>query len=197
MKYNMIIACMVLSFISCSTEQIFTDKDQQVDFKQYQTFAWYARPVNEPAQAGFDNQILESNIKNYTSAELKLRELKVDIDSPDLIMDYQLMVKQKMQREQVPIYNNHPYNYGFYNPYRPYAPNYYYAPQILGYQTEEIPYTEGTLIVTATDRKSNRIVWRGWSVGTVVDEQTYENDLQRDIQKIMKNFPIAVQHASK
>jgi hypothetical protein len=188
MKSLIPFVCFLLLFSGCATEQYYYDMDSSADFNAYKTFAWYAHQPETYKNPGFDNQILESNIKNYTSGELKRRGFKVDLDSPDVVFDYTLMIEKKNRQEQQPIYA-HPYNYGYYNPYRPLQDPYSYPNYITGYQTVNIPYNEGTLIINMIDHRTNRLVWRGWSVATVTDEMTYESELHLDIMKIMQKFP--------
>jgi hypothetical protein len=85
----------------------------------------------------------------------------------------------------------HPYNYNGYNPYinNVYVPP---TPYIVGYSTQDIPYQEGTLTVIMIDRKTNRLIWKGWAIGTVTDEATYEWELHGDIHRIFNRFPLKV-----
>lgn len=79
-----------------------------------------------------------------------------------------------------------------YNTMRPYGYNNtpYYQQQPM-YQQQQVTYDEGTLLVDVIDRKANQLIWRGWSVGTLTDEAALESELQGDIRKIFKKYPIA------
>jgi Domain of unknown function (DUF4136) len=190
-KKMLSIAIIAMACNACSTYDIASDKDNAVDFSKYKTFAWYAKDPQSFKNNQFDNQIIESNIKNFVSAELKKKGLVVDIDNPDILLDYNLMIQKKTEQVQNPIYS-HPYNYGFYNPYRINMTPFAYPPMIVGYRIQNIPYKEGTLTISAVDRNTNKLIWRGWSVGTLTDVQSYESDLHRDIHQILKKYPIAV-----
>jgi len=184
------VVCVVLlvAMASCAG-QIYSDRDSAYPFTQIKTFAWYPKNPVDFKSSEFDNQIIESNIKNIASAELKRRGLKVSIDSPDVILDYQIMIEQKVETVQTPVYNS-PYNYGYNNPYRPSPVAINTAPYISGYTTQQIPYNEGTLTILMIERKSNRMIWRGWSESTVTDGQTYESEMHEDIIDIFKRFPL-------
>ena len=54
----------------------------------------------------------------------------------------------------------------------------------------EVPYKEGTLTILVIDRKTNSLVWKGWAVGTVTDEQPYQRQLENSIKRIFKTFPV-------
>ena len=184
-----LVICTTTLLISCTVFNVGTDQDNSIDFKQYKTFAWYAKDPTTIKNDQFDNQILESNIKNIVSAELKKRGYKVDIDSPDVLLDFDIMIEKKTDQQQVPIYS-YPYNYGYYNPYRPSNNPYLYQQRIVGYQTQNIPYKDGTLTLSMIDRKTSRLVWRGWGEGVVTDVQLYESQLPKGIDEIFKNFPV-------
>ena len=174
---------------SCAVLNVGSDQDNTIDFKQYKTFAWYAKDPTSLKNDQFDNQIIESNIKNLVSAELKRRGYIVDIDSPDVLLDYNIMIEKKVDQQQAPVYY-HPYNYGYYNPYRPLNTPYAYQQNVIGYQTQNIPYKDGTLTLSMVDRKTNRLIWRGWGEGVVTDAQVYESQLPKGIDEIFNEFPI-------
>jgi hypothetical protein len=193
-------------FAGCATVDIYSDYDHTADFTSHKTFAWIPNPDQPYKNNQFNNQIVESNIKNYASKEMQILGYTVDIDSPDLLIEYNLMIEKKTTTVQTPIYNNqyysypypyynHPYNYDmqrspYYDNYRRYAYGYQQQmPYIIGYRTDQIPYTEGTLTISVIDRKTNKMIWRGWSVGTVTDPQSYEAELQKDIHKIFEKYP--------
>ena len=194
-KANLIM--LTLSIVSCASSEIFTDSDTSINMSKYQSFAWYPVSNEEFANNEFNNQIVENNIKTEASSQLQQKGYIADIDSPDIIFEYHIMVEKKTRQEQQPVYNNNPYNYrnmGNYNPNwrnnnQNNINNFNNAPYIVGYKTVEIPYEEGTFTINAIDRRTNRLVWRSWAVGTVVDPLQYENDIKRDIQRIFKNFP--------
>jgi hypothetical protein len=192
------IGLVILNLFSCASSEIFTDSDTSVNISRYQSFAWYPVSNEELANNAFNNQIIENNIKTEASSLIQQKGYVANIDSPDIIFEYHIMVEKKIRQEQQPIYNNNPYNYrnmGNYNPnWR--GPNlnninnFNNAPYIIGYKTLDIPYEEGTFTINGIDRRTNRLVWRGWAVGTIVDPMQYEDDIKRDIQRIFKNFPL-------
>jgi len=61
---------------------------------------------------------------------------------------------------------------------------------VVGYNTQQVPYTEGTLVIEVIDRKTNQLVWKGWSVGTLNNEEDLEQQLPKDIRKIFTKYPV-------
>ena len=183
-----LMAFVAILFFGCALMNVGYDQDNTVDFKQYKKFAWYIKDPTAFKYDEFDNQILESNIKNLVSGELKKRGYIVSVENPDLLLDYELMIERKVNQVQTPVYS-HPYNYGYGYPNRP-GTFYNNSSVIIGYQTQNIPYKDGTLTISMVDRKTNKLVWRGWGEEIVTDAQTYESQLPEGISEIFKQFPL-------
>ncbi|HSZ71732.1 MAG TPA: DUF4136 domain-containing protein [Cytophagaceae bacterium] len=202
---------------SCAPTMVSSDYSRSTDFRNYKTFAWLPKTHDSQNDSQFDNQIVETNIKNLGSGELKSRGYTVDVDQPDLLIDFYVTVANKVEHVSTPVYG-YAYNYNNYNNYNgnynnPYRNNIYsngnsyynnnsylnnnMTTTIVGYKTQDIPYEEGTLTIVILDRKTNELVWKGWSVGTVTDESSFEYELPSDIRRLFKQFPVPVIPAPK
>ena len=178
----------VLLLACCAGPSVFSDHDEAADFSHYKTFAWLPHPDVGFKNSQYDNHIVESNVKNFANQEMLARGYVIDLDSPDLLLEYRVEVEMKQETEERPVYA-YPYNYMWYDPfYRPYIFGYAPPPYVVGYQTRDISYKEGTLTISAIDRKKNRLVWRGWAV-SFSDPTKYEVKLKEDIKKIFKKYP--------
>lgn len=189
------IQAIIMLFISaCATSDIYSDRDETVPISHYQTFAWFPTPADSFQDSPFNNQIVEHNVKSRSTEILMAKGYKPDVDTPDVIFEYQIHIQHKIRQEQQPVYN-YAYNYRNYQPYyNPYWRNnnfnaYNNAPYVVGYKTVDVPYEEGTITISAIDRKLNRLVWRGWAVVTVVDPEQYEQEIKHDLLKIFERFP--------
>lgn len=189
---------------SCAATSISSDYSRSVNFKEYKTFAWLPKTHDPQNDGPFDNQIVETNIKNLGSGELKSRGYKIDVSEPDLLIDFYVDVANKIEHVTNPVYS-YPYNYNgnFARPYNnnlySYRNSYYNnnsyintMPTVVGYTTQDIPYEEGTLTILIIDRKTNTLVWKGWSVGSVTDESSFEYELPSDMRRLFKEFPVPV-----
>ena len=187
---------------SCAPTAIFSDYNRSLDFKTYKTFAWLPKTHDPKNDGPFDNQIVETNIKNLGSGELKSRGYKVDTNAPDLLIDFYVDVANKVDHVSTPVYG-YAYNYngnfsGAYNNNMYSYRNSYYgnnsylntAPVVVGYTNQDIPYEEGTLTILIIDRKTNTLIWKGWSVGSVTDESSFEYELPSDMKRLFKEFPV-------
>lgn len=62
-------------------------------------------------------------------------------------------------------------------------------PMIVGYNTKQIPFKEGTVTISILDRSNNRLAWRGWSVSCIMDPYNFKENLETKIHAIFKRFP--------
>jgi hypothetical protein len=178
---------------SCTSVQIYSDYDRTIDFNHYKTYAWITK--SDSAKNLFNNQIVEKNLKYYTDQEMAARGYKMDAQSPDVLLEYHITSQKKSYTTSTPIYNNstfynNPYYYN--NGGNWYSRPYYFnnTPNIIGYNYQQVEYNEGTLLLDIVDRKLNQLVWRGWSVGTLNDVQTFEVELSGDIHQIFQKYPV-------
>ena len=186
--YLPILLIVTLIAASCSSVQVYSDADKSVNFSGYKTYAWMQRP-DSIDDLFYRNQLVDNNIKRFTNMELQARGLTVDTVQPDILVEYHSAVQDKMQNVTTPVYAN-PYPFYGYAPFG-YPYGYYYNyPYIVGYNTQQMPYTQGTLVIDVIDRKKNQLIWRGWSVGTLTDEQALEAELPNDIHRVFKKYPV-------
>jgi hypothetical protein len=184
---------MLLWLAGCASVQTYSDLDKSSDFSRFHTYAWIQR--SDSVQSIFySNQLVEKNIRYYTEEQLRLRGYVKDTTNPDLLLEYHTMVEKKHQTVSDPVYSTPSYAYNpFYGPFgysSTYPYSYYNTPYLIGYNVKEIDYNEGTLVIDVIDRKKNQLIWRGWSVGSVSDQQDLEKELPKDIRKIFKKYPV-------
>ncbi|HXA02686.1 MAG TPA: DUF4136 domain-containing protein [Cytophagaceae bacterium] len=218
------ISLVLLIFLfSCATVQIYSDYDRTADFKKFKTFAWLHRS-DSVHNYWYDNQLIEKNVKFYVTSEMKARGYILDINNPDLILEYHSTAKKEHYTVSNPIYsnqtnnnngfnnngfnnngfnnngfNNNGFNNNFnqqpYNPNRPYAYN--NTPYVVGYNQQQVEYNEETLIIDVVDKSINQLIWRGWAVGSISDEQDLEEQLPNDIKKIFLKYPVPLPQTPK
>ena len=190
----------ILLFQSCAVFKTSFEIDKSVNFSNYKTFAWLVKqPVTYENNFLYDT--LDNHIKSIVSKELFNRGLQVDTANPDLILDFNLKIDQKIAERQVPQYG-HPHNYekgyrhhGYKYEYQNMNPNNYNAysqrEEIVGYETVGVELEkERTLSIMVIDLDSNKLVWKGCGIEIVSNLNTYEKDIKKGIPEIFKNFPI-------
>ncbi len=188
MKTYLPIAIVAFIALSCSSVQVYTDYDKSAPFASYKTFAWLPRP-DSVQDLFYRNELVDNNIKLYTNREMQYRGYVIDTVQPDLLLEYHSVVQDRMQNITMPVYAN-PYPFYGYSPFGYYPYGYYGGSYVVGYNTQQIPYTQGTLVIDIVERKKNQLIWRGWSVGVLTDEQALEAELPRDIHRIFNKYPV-------
>jgi hypothetical protein len=152
----------------------------RTNLSNYRTFAWMP-PARNADQAG-NNLAADAKIKDAATTALKEKGLALSQRDPDLIVSYSSIVGTGSRTYYYPTYGGLGYYGGFYPGfgmsfgyggwgwggfYRPY----YYAfgsPFMYGgMMASRENYKEGTLIVDLIDRRTRKIVWRGFGVGEV------------------------------
>jgi hypothetical protein len=198
MKNASVYIILILAITSaCSSVGTFSDRDRAANFATYKTFSWLPNPHDSFANELFSSVIIETNVKNYVNKEMQDRGYTIDVDSPDLILEYNVDIERKATVETAPMHQ-YPYNYNWsYNPnydsyfgYRFNSKGQPVKAPYESYTTDPIPYSEGSISISVIDRKTNKLVWRGWSTGTVIDPTTYRTNLERDIHTIFMEYPV-------
>src|ERR1035437_3981696 len=103
----------ILLLFGCS---LYTDisvtADGEADFSKYQTFAWLPDDT-DTANSPYNNEIIRNNIRNYFGHSFSERGYRVDLDTPDVLL--QLVIVSNKKEKEV-IYPTYPRIY-YYCPY--------------------------------------------------------------------------------
>lgn len=193
MKRSVYLGLMValLSGLSaCSSYDYYTAAINKTNLSSYHTFAWM------PPEGTTNNKadIADAKIKDAATNALVMKGLQLSQRNPDLVVNYTTKVGTGSRTNYYsPYYGGYPgfgygygygfgYGYGWGGGYRGYynafgSPFSYYGG--LTYAEKE-HYKEGTLIIDLIDRRTRKIVWRGFGVGEV------HNNPQKTIDDLPK-----------
>lgn len=138
----LILICSIL--VSCRTVYVASDQVRGTDFSTYRSYAWL--PFKDTSASLYNNDVVKENIRQVMNAELRARGTVYEENNPDFLVQVSLRSEEK---EEIRSY---------YNPHPWYWPPYGYRPQ-----QEQINYTKNTIIIDMIDKKSNQLVWRGWT----------------------------------
>jgi len=178
-----LILFVLLSTIRCAT----TDMDRSVDFNQYKTFTWGKSTVSvqNPSYRG---GLIDKQIKNTVESEFSKKGIVYNKKNPDFVVSYQTYTENKQQSTA----GNYPYPY--YYPYRfaPFGYGWGWGMPYAwggGYPSRMYTYTEGTLIIDITDRKTNELVWRGSVKGELTNIANVRKQIEKGVHAILKKYP--------
>ena len=171
--------------ISCGTTA-HVEKDDAVNFKKYKTYSW----VNEKEKSLKDrhsNNLIDSHVKAAVAKELQKNGWVETKSAPQVLLDYDIMVEDNVKKENNPLYSR-PFNRYYYNPVTRRITSFYYPSQLMGFESSEIPYKEGTLTLHMIDNSTNKLIWQGWSTDEVANRNISTRELNSRVKAILKKF---------
>jgi hypothetical protein len=178
------LASSVLGFTGCATgPDVRAEYDHSVDFSRYHTFAFF-EPLGTD-RSGYES-IVSQYLKAATRQELEARGLRYDETAPQLRVNFNAKLSEKLRTYQsgsslgVGYYG---YRGGYYSPWAAY-PN----------QESVSPYTEGTLNIDLVDASRKKMVWEGVAVGTVTQNnlQNLQPTINTAVRAAFTKFPVSI-----
>ena len=171
----------VALFSSCSSVQVVSDYDNEVNFSEYNTYAFYKTGIDKAQISDLDKK----RILRAIETEMAARGF-VKSENPDVLVSI-----FTREREQVDVYN-YPYGWGwgwggYWGGY--WGPGWgwggYWGPSVSSY-------TEGSLYIDLIDATSRQLVWQGKGVGTLSSSKKIEKKEQRIqefVAEILQQYP--------
>lgn len=186
------IITILLSVTGCNIYySIYTDYDRTVDFTKYKSFAWL--PDMDTTKTIYNNDIIRSNTRNYFAYEFAERGFRIDVDSPDVLLE--LKVTNALKGEYMDVPYTVPSWY-LCNPYYQSCPPIYYYRYPYSYNyniiyvTEYREYVEGCITLNVIDRKQNKLVWTGSAKGSLYNPDYAEDNLYPAVYQMLNKFPV-------
>ena len=161
---------LAFSLNACSPLVVKHDFDPDADFAAYRSFAWLPDPPADPdADPPHRSPLLGKDVRRAVNRTLDELGLQKDLDAPDLLVAYHSRLRR---RRDVDVYT-----YGYWAP-----------------RAEDVDqYHEDVLILDFVDRRTNRLVWRGWSVETfdpyAPDSRRQRRRVAQAVEEILKRYP--------
>jgi hypothetical protein len=162
--------------------------DTTVDLRQYQTFN-FASPLGTD-QSGYQS-ILSQNLKRATQAQLEARGLRLDEANPQLIVNFNARLDDKMRVSTTPA-PTMTMGMGMGRGYYGYRGGMYGTWPMYQDQTTVSQYKEGTLNIDIVDAGRKQLVWEA----VVTDKFTEKkrDNIGKTVDDYMKaafkKFPI-------
>jgi len=186
-------AVCILAVMSCRTSAEYSYIKKEVDFSQYETYAYLPTVDSTESQSLYDNEIVLERVRASVNEQLQERGFSPDPENADILVHIHKMFEEETQNIRTPVYDSYQYYYpgfrlGYWNPY--YYTYYNRVPYVYGsYEIEEVEYTEGTIIIDVIDSENNNLIWRGWSED-VTRTAYFVEDIRNYVKNIFDNFPV-------
>lgn len=164
--------------------------DKSVDLRQYSTFAW-ADPIGTD-QNGYQS-ILSQALKASTQQHLEARGLRYDPASPQLIVNFNASLDDKMKVSTMSTPTmGMTMGRGFGGGYYGYRRGVYSAWPQYQDQTTVHQYKEGTLNIDIVDQARKQLVWEAVVTDSITQKK--RDNIQKTVDDYMKaafkKFPI-------
>ena len=164
-KYAIIAALTAIIFMTgCSTVQVETDYNREVDFSKYKSYRWIPHVKGTEDNPLMNDPLIEGHVKSAVNAEMATKGFtKIEEGHPDFLMAYYFTA-----RNRVDVTHYYGYWYSHPNVYQ---------------------YKEGTLIIDIVDRVDKQLIWRGWATGVLEDRSRINDQINHSVQKLMRKYP--------
>ncbi|KKO49631.1 hypothetical protein VT06_05405 [Arsukibacterium sp. MJ3] len=177
------VALIAATLAACSSGPIVrSDKAANVDFSQYQTFAFVSELATD--RAGYTTLVTQ-HFKDAISAELTARGYKYDKSSPQLLVNFNSNVANRSETRSIPTTS---YHYGYYH----YRRGIVYAGfPVYSTDVSTVHYKVGTVNIDLIDADKRQLVWEGIAEGTLkqLDLEQPREAAARTVAQIFVQFP--------
>ncbi|WP_422083539.1 DUF4136 domain-containing protein [Ulvibacterium sp.] len=177
------IPLLVLLFLSsCSSVQVLSDYDQETNFNEYKSYAFYKTGIDQAQISDLDKKRILRAIQNEMNSRGFVKSGK-----PDLLVS--IFTKEK---EEVDVFNN---NWGWgawgwgwgWNPWM-WGPGWG-----AGWGGSQVSTrTEGSLYIDLIDAGTRELVWQGKGVGNlnnIKDIRKKEERIKEFVSEILQQYP--------
>lgn len=186
----MVLPVLFAMFSGCSRD-VQTTKVRDVNFDQYQTYAWL--PSGDSADLFNQNQGVAFEIRNKINNELQSQGYRIDTENPDFLVLVHTRYNEETELRTVPSGYGY-YGPGFYfgRPYDFYYPYYGSFGYIGGGYVEPVQYTVGAMVIDIIDTERKEIVWRGTATDEVYgrgEREEIMEEMVENVEEIFEDFP--------
>lgn len=178
-------AIIAMANVGCGTTA-HIEKDDSVNFKKYKTYAWVGEK-EKTLKERHSNNLIDKNVKSAVTKELRKNGWVESNSSPEVLIDYNILVETNTKEQSNPMYSR-PFTRYYYNPVSRRITSLYYPSQMLGFDSYEIPYKEGTLTIHMIDNTTNKLIWQGWATDEVSSRNLTGKEISSSVRSILKKF---------
>jgi hypothetical protein len=170
---NIFLLLITLILSSCSSIKVFSDYDRNIDFSNYETFAYFKPEIDKVDISDLDKR----RILKALDSEMNLKGLSKS-ETPDLLIGFTTKAKEQIY---VNTGNNFGWGWGWgFNPW-------FWGNG--GYNSVSTR-TEGTLYVNIIDAATKQLIWQGKGRGGINEFMKNRDErISFFIHEIIENYP--------
>lgn len=171
MKRIIVLSLLLLTLLlsSCNSVRVVSDFDKEVDFTNYNTYAFHKPSVDAAKISDLDKRRILRAIDHELSGKGMVKS-----EDPQIIIGI-----YTKEQERVDIYQDY-YGWGWYPYYYPFGPS-----------SRISRSTEGTLFIDILDAKTKNLIWQGIGYSDLVtgDMERKEKRINEIVAKILTAYP--------
>ena len=183
-RFSPLAAVLLLALGGCASgPAVRAEYDKSVDFSQYKSFGFFS-PLGTD-RSGYET-VVSQYLKAATRRELEARGLRYDEGAPQLKVNFNAKLSDKLRTTTMPSASA---GFGYYG----YRGGFYSAWPMYSVETTTSSYTEGTLNIDLVDAARRQLVWEGVAVGTVTETsvESVRPKVEQAVTAVFLKFPLA------
>jgi hypothetical protein len=176
-RWAAVAALSATTLMGCASTNVYSFLERGTDFARYHTYNWAVDPPRSTGDPRLDsNPFFNDRVHEAVDVQLAKRGYeKVSTGTPDLLLHFHASINQQLDMAGIDA------KYGC-DTCTPYV------------------YDAGTLLIDLVDGRTEKLVWRGWSEGSLdgaIDNQRFmESRIDEAVAKIIDKLPHRLGHAS-
>lgn len=175
-------------FSACSPYNYYSVSNRPLDPHKYKTFAWIPEGKSR-AGSIYDNDVARDKIVESATQELTNRGFQLSNGRPDLLIRYTAMVNRTVKEYSDPVYYYAPPVMPYYRGRGRFYYNYVSPfPIYVGDSERRIRIRENSIVIDIIDRRSSKVIWRGWAEGELDNPERAINEIPQVIANIFKKL---------
>ena len=176
--------------VSCKSP-VYVQRDETVNLRDYHTYAWVETEASQDDNSRRSPAYSDMSVRKAINAELARQGWRQVRNDPDVLLSYDILVERSTALQSDPVYSQ-PFTRWYYNPYRRRWGTIYYPSQFMGYQNYDVPVREGTITVTMTDPRNDKLVWQAWTTERLNYSRMTSDEIAKSIRNIFNKFDMAM-----
>ncbi len=186
MKNNLSFVVVAATLLMGCASPVYTEQSESVNLAKFKTYAWVDMKNNKD-DAKNVTAFAEEAVHNTAKEELEKQGWKESTTNPDVLLSYDILVERTTTTQSQPVYTQ-PFTRVYFNPFLRRWATVYYPSQFVGYDTYDVPVREGTLTLTMTDTKTDKVVWQGWTTEQMDNQKMATKDVEKAVKNIIKKL---------
>lgn len=172
LKITITLLLFAVMMTSCSTVKVASDYDQLVNFRQYDTYAFFKPGIDRADISDLDKKRIMRAIEDEMKAKGFMKS-----EDPDLLVS--IFTKTK---ENINVYQNNMMGWGY---------GWGWNPWFWGAGPNTVNRTsEGTLYIDFIDAEEKELVWQGMGTAALArDVDKKQKRINEIVRKMLKQYP--------